>query len=79
MSMNRRGGARHPRGERFRTGAGIVDLESGLSAVLTSMKPVQYFSTATKAFAMERIADTGRLYAGSRTTGVRDGAAHSSS
>jgi hypothetical protein len=43
------------------------------------MKPVQYFSTATKAFAMERIADTGRLYAGSRTTGVRDGAAHSSS
>ncbi|MGB8411433.1 MAG: hypothetical protein WCE23_01280, partial [Candidatus Binatus sp.] len=61
------------------TGAGIVDLESGLSAVLTSMKPVQYFSTATKAFAMERIADTGRLYAGSRTTGARDGAAHSSS
>ena len=36
MTMNRRDGARHPRGDRFRTGAGIgfVDLESGLSAVL---------------------------------------------
>jgi len=30
--MNRRDSARHPRGDRFRTGAGIgiVDLESGL-------------------------------------------------
>jgi hypothetical protein len=32
------------------------------------MGPVQYFSTASKAFAMERIVDTGRLYAGSRMT-----------
>ena len=68
--MNRRNVARHPRGERFRTGAGIgiVDLESSLNAVLTSMRPVQYFSTASKAFAMERIVDTGRLSAGSRMT-----------
>jgi len=71
MNMNRRDGARHPRGERFRTGAGIVDLESGLNAVLTSMRPVQHFSTAMKAFAIESFADTGRLSAGSRTTTTR--------
>jgi hypothetical protein len=66
MRINRRDGARHPRGDQFRTGAGIgiVDLESSLNAVLT----VKYFSTATKAFAIERIVDTGRLSAGSRTT-----------
>jgi hypothetical protein len=66
MRTNRRDGAWHPRGDEFRTGAGIgiVDLESSLNAVLT----VKYFSTATKAFAIERIVDTGRLSAGSRTT-----------
>jgi hypothetical protein len=68
MSMRpiRRDGARHPRGDDFRTGAGIgiVDLESSLNAVLT----VKYFSTAIEAFAIERIVDTGRLSAGSRTT-----------
>ncbi len=38
------------------------------------MRPVQYFSTASKAFAIERFADTGRLSAGSRmtTTCARD-------
>jgi len=41
-----------------------VDLESSLNAVLT----VKYFSTAIEAFAIERIVDTGRLSAGSRTT-----------
>ena len=53
----------------------IVDLESSLNAVLTRMRPVQYFSTASKAFAIERFADTGRLSAGSRmtTTRARDG------
>ncbi len=67
-NINRRYGARHPRGERFRTGAGfgIVDLESSLNAVLTSMRPVKYFTTASKAFATQRFADTGRLSAGSR-------------
>jgi hypothetical protein len=83
MNMIRRDGARPVKGERFRTGAGIgiVDLESSLNAVLNSMRPVKIFSTATKAFAMERIVDTGRLSAGSRmtTTGARDTAAQSSS
>jgi hypothetical protein len=66
MRTNRRDGVRHPRGDQFRTGAGIgiVDLESSLNAVLT----VKYFSTAIEAFAIERIVDTGRLSAGSRTT-----------
>jgi hypothetical protein len=73
--MNRRDLARHPRGERFRTGAGIVDLESSLNAVLTRMRTVRYFPTASKAFATKRFADTGRLSAGSRmtTTRARDG------
>jgi len=68
MSMIRRDAIRHPRGERFRTGAGygIVDLESSLNAVLTSMRPVKFFTTASKAFAIKRFADTGRLSAGSR-------------
>jgi len=80
MSINRHVKARSiPEGERFGTGAAIADLECGLNAVLTSMRPVKYFSTAAKAFAMERIVDTGRLSAGSRTTGTRDGAAQSSS
>jgi hypothetical protein len=77
MSMIRYDGARHPRGERIGTGAGfgIVDLESSLNAVLTSMRPVRHFSTASKAFATKRFADTGRLSAGSRmtTTRARDG------
>ena len=71
MRTNRRDGARHPRGDEFRTGAGIgiVDLESSLNAVLT----VKYLSTAIEAFAIERIVDTGRLSAGSRTTSARVG------
>ncbi len=71
--------ARHPRGDRFQTGAGILDLESGLNAVLTIMRPVRYFSTATKANGREQtltqsFADTGRLSAGSRATSARIGA-----
>ena len=64
----------------FGTGAGIVDLESSLNAVLIRMRPVENFSTASKAFAMERFADTGRLSAGSRMTTTRardEGAAQS--
>ena len=79
--MNRRRDvARHPRGDRFKTGAGNLSLESGLNAVLTIMRPMRYFSTATKANGCEQtvkqgFADTGRLSAGSRmtTTRARDG------
>jgi len=81
MKFSRRDSARHPRGEQFRTGAGygIVDLDSSLNAVLTSMRPVQNFTTASKAFAIKHFADTGRLSAGSRmtTTRARDGTAQS--
>src|SRR5260370_9862685 len=76
--MNRcQEGARHPRGDRFQTGAGNLNLESGLNAVRTIMRPMRYFSAATKANGREHTqccAETGRLSAGSRTTGVPVGA-----
>ena len=81
MNMIRRHTARQPRGNRFRTGAGIVVSREWPKRGAYWNEARETFYDRIEAFAIDRIVDTGRLYAGSRTTttGARDSAAHSSS